>query len=102
MANRERIIKTVRFLSEEVFPRTPDNTEKTIEFIGKAFTDAGLGVTHNIPRDEFASNPVTNIYALKKGKTNQRIIVAAHYDTVPQTPGADDNASAVAVLIELA
>src|SRR5204863_9086341 len=30
------------------------------------------------------------------------IVVGAHYDTVPGSPGADDNASAVAVLIELA
>jgi hypothetical protein len=29
------------------------------------------------------------------------IVVGAHYDTVPGSPGADDNASAVAVLIEL-
>ena len=28
--------------------------------------------------------------------------VGPHYDTVPSTPGADDNASAVAVLLELA
>ena len=30
------------------------------------------------------------------------IVVGAHYDTVPGSPGADDNASGVAVLIELA
>jgi Zn-dependent M28 family amino/carboxypeptidase len=30
------------------------------------------------------------------------IVVGAHYDSVPGSPGADDNASAVAVLIELA
>ena len=29
-------------------------------------------------------------------------VVGAHYDTVPSTPGADDNASAVAVMLELA
>jgi aminopeptidase YwaD len=29
-------------------------------------------------------------------------IVGAHYDSLPQTPGADDNASAVAALLELA
>ena len=29
-------------------------------------------------------------------------VVGAHYDTVPSTPAADDNASAVAVLLELA
>ncbi|MGD1859310.1 MAG: M28 family peptidase [Leptolyngbyaceae cyanobacterium] len=30
------------------------------------------------------------------------VIIGAHYDTVPGTPGADDNASGVAVLLELA
>ena len=30
------------------------------------------------------------------------IVVGAHYDTVPGSPGADDNASGVAVLLELA
>ncbi len=30
------------------------------------------------------------------------IVVGAHYDSVPGSPGADDNASAVAVLLELA
>jgi len=33
---------------------------------------------------------------------NSFIVVGAHYDTVPGSPGADDNASAVAALIELA
>ncbi len=32
----------------------------------------------------------------------QIVILGAHYDTVRTTPGADDNASAVAVLIETA
>ena len=32
----------------------------------------------------------------------QIIVVGAHYDTVPETPGADDNASGVAVMLELA
>lgn len=32
----------------------------------------------------------------------ERLIVLAHYDTVSTTPGADDNASGVAVLLELA
>ena len=30
------------------------------------------------------------------------LIVAAHYDTVPGSPGADDNASGLAVLLEVA
>ena len=126
-ADKERIIKTVRFLSEENFPRsgTYANKEKTINYIVGAFMAAGLEAT----RDEFALTQIignsdfsippsqrskesiefeigraslTNIHALKKGKTDKRIIIGAHYDAVPESPGADDNASGVAVLMELA
>src|SRR5215510_6464584 len=34
-------------------------------------------------------------------KASQSIVVGAHYDSVFGSPGADDNASAVAVLLEL-
>lgn len=33
---------------------------------------------------------------------DESLVVGAHYDTVPGSPGADDNASAVAALIEIA
>lgn len=41
---------------------------------------------------------------LSKGgkQENLPIIIGAHYDSVPGTPGADDNATGVAVLLELA
>ena len=39
----------------------------------------------------------------KGGKPeNLPIVIGAHYDTVPGTPGADDNATGIAVLLELA
>ncbi|GIS59063.1 MAG: hypothetical protein CM1200mP2_12880 [Planctomycetaceae bacterium] len=31
-----------------------------------------------------------------------RLLVGAHLDSLPQTPGADDNASGVAALLEIA
>lgn len=36
------------------------------------------------------------------GQTQDCILIGAHYDAVPGTPGADDNASGVATLLELA
>jgi Zn-dependent M28 family amino/carboxypeptidase len=47
---------------------------------------------------------VANIVAEQPGarKKEEIVVVGAHYDTVETTPGADDNASAVAVLIETA
>jgi len=45
-----------------------------------------------------------NIIAERPGTSLKAgtIIVAAHYDTVPGSPGADDNASGVATLLEIA
>ncbi|MGI8503889.1 MAG: M28 family peptidase [Hassallia sp.] len=45
-----------------------------------------------------------NIFAERQGtdKTAGAILVAAHYDTVAISPGADDNASGVAVVLEVA
>jgi hypothetical protein len=45
-----------------------------------------------------------NIFAERQG-TNKKagaILLAAHYDTVANSPGADDNASGVAVMLEVA
>ena len=46
---------------------------------------------------------VRNLIVEKQGKypTKPCIVVGAHYDTVMDTPGADDNASGIAGLIEL-
>ena len=45
-----------------------------------------------------------NVFAERKGtdSTTGAILVAAHYDTVPQSPGADDNATGVATVLEVA
>jgi Zn-dependent M28 family amino/carboxypeptidase len=45
---------------------------------------------------------VSNLIAEKTGTGKEIVIVGAHYDTVPGTPGADDNASGLAGLLELA
>ncbi len=37
-----------------------------------------------------------------QGESKRKIVIGAHYDTFEDTPGADDNASAVAVLLGLA
>ena len=47
---------------------------------------------------------VSNLVAELPGaaRADEIVILGAHYDTVPTTPGADDNGSAVAVLLEVA
>ena len=43
-----------------------------------------------------------NVLASYGPENGPRIVIGAHYDAVEGSPGADDNASAVAVLLELA
>lgn len=45
-----------------------------------------------------------NVFAQRKGTDSKAgaILVAAHYDTVVKSPGADDNATGVAVVLEIA
>lgn len=43
-----------------------------------------------------------NIIAVKKGITEKEIIICAHYDSVPSSPGANDNASGTVALLSLA
>lgn len=70
--------------------------ETPARYIEAAFARIGLE-----PRSQYfesGGRRVRNIEVFNESS----IVVGAHYDTVPGSPGADDNASAVAVLIELA
>jgi hypothetical protein len=69
--------------------------ETPARYIEQAFRSQGL--EFSVQEFVSAGRRVRNIEA---GAGN--IVVGAHYDTVPGSPGADDNASGVAVLIELA
>lgn len=76
--------------------------ERAADYIRQEFLKAGLDVKEDYFQWEGKS--YKNVVAEKKGKTspNRVFILGAHYDTVPGSPGADDNASAVAVLLEVA
>jgi Zn-dependent M28 family amino/carboxypeptidase len=69
-------------------------------YIRTSFAESGARVTEQVYYVGTAS--YTNVIASFGPETGDRIIVGAHYDTVRGTPGADDNASGVAGLLELA
>ena len=71
------------------------------DYIESAFRQAGLQPDFEPFGDK---RQYRNVVAALDGADSAAgiIVVGAHYDTVPQTPGADDNASGVAVLLELA
>jgi Zn-dependent M28 family amino/carboxypeptidase len=61
---------------------------------------AARGLATQAQAFESGGRTVRNIEVPPAGAA--RVVVGAHYDTVPGSPGADDNASGVAALIELA
>jgi Zn-dependent M28 family amino/carboxypeptidase len=63
-----------------------------------------LGFKPFVQQFEFKGTPMHNIGVIIPGrnKAAKWVVAGAHYDTVPTTPGADDNASGVAALLELA
>jgi Zn-dependent M28 family amino/carboxypeptidase len=70
--------------------------------IERELTAAGYEVARQSYRAQ--GEDVSNLVAELVGTSQPEkvIVLGAHYDTVPTTPGADDNASAVAVLLEAA
>lgn len=71
-------------------------------YVERELANAG----YDVSRQTYAigDKEVANIVAECAGgrKKDEIVVIGAHYDTVETTPGADDNASAVAVLIETA
>lgn len=62
------------------------------------------GAGYRVSRQSFevAGVECSNFVAELPGRGDGIIVVGAHYDTEPQTPGADDNASGVAAMLSLA
>ncbi len=85
-------------------PRTPGTGEHraAADYIRGALQAAGFAVREG--RTQEAGMPCVNLLAdpLPHRPDLPLFIVGAHYDSGTETPGADDNASAVAALLELA
>lgn len=98
-----RLEAHVRKLSIELSPRDighPENLDRAATYISSELTQAGGSVSEQRYRVE--GNSYHNVIARFGPDTGERIIVGAHYDAFGPLPGADDNASGVAALIELA
>lgn len=81
---------------------TPRMLEKTGDYIEETLARYG----HKVSRHTFQENgrDYDNILGLQKGTSQPEkiIMIMAHYDTVADSPGANDNASGVAGVLELA
>lgn len=90
-------------LSNDYSPRNHTNTknlDRCAEYIRVHFKKAGADTS--IQEFTARGRKYQNVIGFFGDKTGERIVIGAHYDAYINTPGADDNASGVSGLIELA
>jgi aminopeptidase YwaD len=96
----KNIEEHLQFLVGERNPFTePDHLEKIRLYIRKQFESFNLSV--NQEAVDFENSRSFNIIGKPTGTQSTPFVLAAHYDTKQGTPRADDNASAVAALLEI-
>jgi hypothetical protein len=103
VSNRlERHIRTLAGIIGERNVWRPGSMEATADYIGRVLVDYGYEVlSHEF---ETYGRTVRNLEVVLPGASWPEgiVVVGAHYDTVLNSPGANDNGSGVAGVLELA
>lgn len=101
--DRARLERDVRRIA---VPRHPVSSRHALldieEFVAGEMTAAGLAVErHDF---EYRGRRFNNLVGSREGllPSRPKLVVGAHFDSVSRSPGADDNASGVAALLEIA
>jgi len=100
---RDNLAAHVRVLAGEIGERNLEHLEglnRARDYAVQALARAGYATrlqTYTHRGESYA-----NVEAVRAGRRDTAVIVGAHYDSVLGSPGANDNASGVAVLLELA
>ncbi|MEA1901926.1 MAG: M28 family peptidase [Actinomycetota bacterium] len=105
----ERAMIHVDAIAQKPHPMGSEESIRVRDYIVSEMVDLGLTVekqAFEVP-DYFGTPGATveavNVIARLEGETPKgALLLVAHYDTVPATPGANDNSAAVAVLMESA
>jgi len=98
-----RLETDVRQLSEHLLPRDqthPSNLDRAADYIRARLAESGCRLSDQ--PFAISGNTYRNVVCSFGPESNERVIVGAHYDSYREYPAADDNASGVAGLIELA
>lgn len=103
LVSKKQLYKYVNFLCALNPPRNVahmNSLNKAADYILVNFHEIGYTTT----RQKYLVEKETyqNIIATYQADKEERIIIGAHYDVCGDQPGADDNASAVAGLLEIA
>jgi hypothetical protein len=105
-ADAARLRRHVEFLTRDAVPRDsdhPDKLDRAAAYIRNGFTQPGARVEDQVW--QVRGRTYRNVIASFGPEGGSRLVVGAHYDAFGDfgtNPGADDNASGTAGLLELA
>ena len=91
--NIERLIEDIRWLVEDIGPRPYGSQNANL---------AAIGIERRLQDAGWKPQTIQMYGNLVACRGNGSVLLLAHPDTVPSSPGALDNASGVATLLELA
>ncbi len=105
VALRDRLAGHVRALAGRIGERhtgRPEALEASARYLEE--TLRGMGYAPEAQPFEAGGGTVRNLDADRAGaaRPEEILVVGAHYDTAPETPGANDNATGVAAVLEIA
>jgi hypothetical protein len=101
--SKDRMYTDVKFLTDIHPHRNADNVpslNKSAEYILQEFKKTGCRT--EVQRFTNKGKEYKNVVCSFGPEEGERIVVGAHYDVCGDQPGADDNASGIAGLLELA
>ncbi len=102
-ADPERLRTHVQTLTASSPPRNfahPEALDKVAEIISKHFQE--LGIPTRNQEFQVGQKTFRNVIATLGPVEGETLVIGAHYDVCDDLPGADDNASGTAGLLELA
>jgi Zn-dependent M28 family amino/carboxypeptidase len=101
---RDHLAGHVRYLSERIGERNlsrPGSLPATADYLRRSLQQAGYAVTDQTFRVN--GQQVSNLEVILSGDGDARtVVVGAHYDSAAAAPGANDNGSGAAGVLELA
>jgi len=103
-ALERRLMEHVRVLGGTIGERNlyrPQALREAAHYIRRIWTEQGFPVTEE--SYEVAGQSCANLVVEQKGsgRPGEIVLVGAHYDSLIGTPGANDNATGVALLLEM-
>ena len=105
IGDTRKLHRHVKYLTVDIGSRSAyeyDQIEATKEYIVDCLK--AFGYVPSFQTFTYNRKKYSNVIASRTGVKlpDETVIIGAHYDTARGTPGADDNASAVATLLEIA